>query len=565
MRLDPTLLMSAQEAVAATFADAGVKVAWDARVPWADIPNKVVHLRPIPDLLSDEAVEDVRGDCDHELAHIKFTDPAAFELTPRQLVKTIANSIEDGRVERLMSEEWFGCGENLERSADRAVARIVAAAKPGDELDRRARALCGLSMLAYGRTLEDVIGRLGDDIRSYYEPLMPIIHRLPSCSSTTEAINIGTALADQWQWRPTKVELNAKPKKGKSEDKAKPEPSNDEDAAADEIAEKTLSVASARKASVSALELTPINTYRAKTVNDRVEPIKAPSFDVHKLFGVFFDGIRKIVPNLRRRLLMEFRSAGKKGARHLKSGKLDERSLHRVILNDPRVYKADRRAILHKSTVTILVDCSASMTQLARPAAYPGEPTPFRSKLFIAAQAAAAVCTVLDLLRIPNECLAFTTMRAPVGADPNFERVRPVRHLTIKPFNKSTHACRANFVSLSLYEHCAENIDGEAILWAARRLLTQPKAVQNPVLIVFSDGAPASQPEDSEVLAKHLQDTIRQAERAGVAIFGVGIASDAVRRFYSNSVVVNNLNNLVADFYELLRKVLRERLALAAR
>lgn len=550
-RTNPNHLMSAQEAVAAAFTDAGVSVAWDATTPWADLERKVVHLRPIPDRLSEEEIEDVRGDCDHELGHIKFTNPAALSATNRVMVRSIANSIEDGRVDRLMAQEWFGCGENLERSADRAVARIVAG-NCVDELGRRARALCGLSLIAFGRSPKLVIVELGEDIRPLYEPVTDLLTKVSNCQSTDDSVTVATELADRWGWRPIAVDHK----------KIKLPP---EDAAANEISNLSTSVASERKSAVGKLTPSSVNTYRPLTVNDRDEGIRKPSFELNRLFGPFYEGIHKVVPTLRRRLLMEFRSSGKKAARHLKTGKLDERSLFRVALDDPRVYRADRRALVHRSTVTLLVDCSASMTHPGRmEPAYPGEPSVFRTKLFIAAQAAAAVSLTLDLLRIPNECLAFTTVRSPVAARSDFERVRPVRHLTVKPFNKRAHACRGNFVSLGLYEHCSENIDGEAILWASKRLLTKPKGGDSPVLIVFSDGEPASQPEDAGVLAQHLRHAIKQAEMAGVAVFGVGIGSDAVKHFYKNTVVVDDVSNLVADFYELLRKVLRERLALSA-
>lgn len=547
--LNASRLMTAQETIAAAFANAGATVVWDAEVPWADIEKRVVHLRPIPDLLSDELVEDVRGDCDHELGHIKFTDHSVVSGVNRKMVQLIMNSIEDGRIERLMAEEWFGCGENLERSSERAIARMVIATKDGGKVGLRARALCGMSLIAYGRDLDYVAAKLGDDLRDVYGPVTDLITRVASCSSTKEVVGVAQGLADRWQWQP--VENTEEPNR------------SPEDAAADELTEMPLSAAVERKSAVSQLTFTPSNSYRPRTVNDRVEAIRRPSFDVFKLYGVFFEGIRRIVPTLRRRLLMGFRSAGRKEVRHLKSGKLDDRSLHRVMLNDKRVYKGSRKAVIHRSVVTLLVDCSSSMTHSARPEAFPNEPVVFRSKLFIAAQAAAAVSAVLDLLKVPNECLAFTTTRAPVSSQSGFDRVRPLRHLIIKPFNKSAHACRANFVSLSLYEQCSENIDGEAVLWASKRLLAKTGGRDNPVLIVFSDGEPASQPESADALSRHLARAVKQVESAGITVFGIGVASDAVRRFYQNSVVVSDVTNLVADFYELLKKVLQERLVWA--
>ena len=114
---------------------------------------------------------------------------------------------------------------------------------------------------------------------------------------------------------------------------------------------------------------------------------------------------------------------------------------------------------------------------------------------------------------------------------------------------------------LAFFEHCSENIDGEAVLWAARRMLSKPNRGDRPVLIVFSDGDPASTPESNAVLAQHLRKSIKRAEASGITVFGIGVGSDAVASFYDNSVVVTDVNNLLSTFYELLKKVLQERQA----
>jgi hypothetical protein len=148
--------MSAQEVVASTLSGSNVSVVFDADTPWADLTNRVIHLRPIPEQLSDINVEDIRSDCDHELGHIIHTKPSVLEGVKRQLVRKISDAIEDGRVERLIGAEWFGCGENLERSTKRAVRRI-AASRSNDEVNRRARTLCGLSLLSSGSTLSSLL------------------------------------------------------------------------------------------------------------------------------------------------------------------------------------------------------------------------------------------------------------------------------------------------------------------------------------------------------------------------------------------------------------------------
>lgn len=546
-RIDPKQLMSAQEVVASTLSGTDVSVVFDATSPYADLTNRVIHLRPVPDQVSEEDVEDIRGDCDHEIGHIMHTLPEALEsVKKRKLVLKIAEAIEDGRVEKLVGAEWLGCGENLERSADRAVARIAAQRKD-DEVNRRARALCGLSLLAYGRSMESVINALGDDIAPYYECLDHAITLVHRCPDTKAVVDLAEIIADAWEWEPV-GSSRAKTRRSK------------ENAAARELNALHLSPASARKQSVSDLGGSDaVDSYRAKTDRDKTQGIRRPSFPIGNLYGVFFEGVRKTAPLLRRRLMMEFKSTGSKYRRLQRKGRIDGRNLWRFAIGDDRFYQKKTPTKSNRSIVTILIDCSASMTRAAREPDYEGEPLVFRTRLFIAAQAAAAVSSALDMLGVPNEVLAFTTSKRTPSAQPGFDRVRALRHLIIKPYSRPFRSCRSNFVSLAFFEHCSENIDGEAILWAGKRILSKPNCGDQPVLMVFSDGDPASEPESRAILSKHLRNSIKRVEASGITVFGIGVGTDSVDRFYDNSVVVRSVSNLLSTFYDLLKKVLQER------
>lgn len=547
--LDPRHVMSAQEVVASALSGTNVRVVFDAEVPWADIPSKTIHLRPVPDQLSDEAIEDIRGDCDHELGHIMHTDPALFAALKRKIVRRVAIAIEDGRIEKLVGAEWFGCGENLERSSARAVARIAANAT-SDEVNRRTRAICGLSLMSFGKSCEEAESDLGGGLADLYAPIKFLLDEIPACASTAEVTRLAARITDVWSWSPISSETSGTSSVAK------------ETAAAKELDDSLISPATERKVSISRMTTKAHQgSYRAKTEHDKTENIRRPTFPIDNLYGLFFEGVRRTAPTLRRRLMMEFRSSGMKTTRLQRRGSVDGRSLWRSCLGDDRLYQRNVPTKSNRSIVTILVDSSASMTKAARKAEYDGEPVVFRTRLFIAAQAAAAVSATLDSLGVPNEVLSFTTSRQPVAADLRFDRVRPLRHFTVKPFNKPYRACRSNFLSLAFFEHCSENIDGEAVLWAARRMLSKPNHGDRPVLLVFSDGEPASEPENLTTLKNHLKDAIDRVEKSGIAVFGIGVGSDAVENFYRNSVVVYAVTNLLSSFYELLKKVLKERVS----
>lgn len=543
--INPRHLMSAQEVVASTLSGLDVSVVFDASSPWADLTNRVIHLRPVPDQLSEEAVEDIRGDCDHELGHIMHTDPAPLEATKRKLVRKVAEVVEDGRVERLVAAEWLGCGENLERSGRRAVARI-AAHRSDEPLNRRARTLCGLSLLSYGWGVEEVIDVLGDDLRPAYEQIKEHIDKLPSLRSTEDVVNLASEIVDSWSWKP--VASKAKTPRAR------------ENAIARELDGLWLSTAESRKQQISTIAMGETEgSYRAKTEGDKVQSIRPPSFPIGNLCNVFFDGVRKTAPVLRRRLMMKFTSSGERYKRHQKKGELDGRNLWRYGLDDDRIRRRKEPTRSNRSIVSILVDCSASMTRAAREPAFEGERLVFRTRLFIAAQAAAAVSSTLDAIGVPNEVLAFTTSKRYPARDQGYDRVRPLRHLIIKPYNRPFRACRNNFLYLAFFEHCSENIDGEAVLWAGKRILSKPNHGDQPVLIVFSDGDPASKPESRAVLAQHLRRSVNRVQQAGIVVFGIGVGSDAVKSFYDNNIVVNDVSNLLTEFYDLLKKVLQER------
>ena len=92
-----------------------------------------------------------------------------------------------------------------------------------------------------------------------------------------------------------------------------------------------------------------------------------------------------------------------------------------------------------------------------------------------------------------------------------------------------------------------ENIDGEALLWASRRLLARPE--RRKVLIVVSDGAPVDQAtleenEDKSILDRNLRDVILEIENSGcIELAALGVKHD-VSGYYRNQVYIENLEQI---------------------
>ncbi|HMD29889.1 MAG TPA: hypothetical protein VKH13_15085, partial [Steroidobacteraceae bacterium] len=102
-----------------------------------------------------------------------------------------------------------------------------------------------------------------------------------------------------------------------------------------------------------------------------------------------------------------------------------------------------------------------------------------------------------------------------------------------------------------------ENIDGEALLWAYRRLLMRPE--HRRILMVISDGAPV---DDSTLsvnpgnfLERHLREVIREIEgRNFVELIAIGIGHD-VTRYYRRAVTIVDAEELGGTMMQKLSEL----------
>ena len=99
-----------------------------------------------------------------------------------------------------------------------------------------------------------------------------------------------------------------------------------------------------------------------------------------------------------------------------------------------------------------------------------------------------------------------------------------------------------------------ENIDGEALEWAHRRLLGRPEA--RKILMVISDGAPVDDStlsvNPANYLERHLRDVIAMIERRrAVELIAIGIGHD-VTRYYQPAVTITDVEQLAGAMTEQL-------------
>jgi cobaltochelatase CobT len=103
-----------------------------------------------------------------------------------------------------------------------------------------------------------------------------------------------------------------------------------------------------------------------------------------------------------------------------------------------------------------------------------------------------------------------------------------------------------------------ENIDGEAILWAAKRLLSQPQGQKH--LIILSDGAPVDDSTLNEngltYLTDHLHVVVKQvieARQINLAAIGIG---PQFHDFYPVSSQIDAPDDLCGALISLLERIL---------
>lgn len=233
-----------------------------------------------------------------------------------------------------------------------------------------------------------------------------------------------------------------------------------------------------------------------------------------------------------------------------RSGRLHAANLSRLAFNDDRVFSRKHESHSKDVAVELVVDASGSMS---------GE------KIHTACQAAYALSSVLDRLNIKNEVICFTTKDIPPSAQDElrkqhsthgvrFSRVEGIYMPILKGYEEKMCATvRDRFAWLPNTRILRSNVDGESVEVAARRLLARKEA--GKIMIVLSDGYPAAAGSRGD-LEQHLIRVVKDVQKTGVKVVGIGIQSNAVERFYEKHMVLNKVEDLPAAVIKELRHLL---------
>ncbi|KEO60526.1 cobaltochelatase subunit CobT [Thioclava indica] len=232
-------------------------------------------------------------------------------------------------------------------------------------------------------------------------------------------------------------------------------------------------------------------------------------------------------------------------------GMLDAGRLARVVANPtmPLSFKVEKDTEFRDTVVTLLLDNSGSMR---------GRP------ISIAAICADVLARTLERCDVKVEILGFTTRAwkggqsrekwLADGRPQNPGRLNDLRHIIYKRADAPMRRTRTNLGLMMKEGLLKENIDGEALEWAHRRMMARSEA--RKILMVISDGAPV---DDSTLsvnpaiyLEKHLRDVIAMVEkRRAVELIAIGIGHD-VTRYYQHAVTITDVEQLAGAMTEQL-------------
>ena len=232
-------------------------------------------------------------------------------------------------------------------------------------------------------------------------------------------------------------------------------------------------------------------------------------------------------------------------------GLLDAARLARVVVSPAHSlsYKVERDTEFKDTVVSLLIDNSGSMR--GRPIA-------------IAAMCGDVLARTLERCGVATEILGFTTRAwkggqsreawLAEGRPPHPGRLNDLRHIVYKRADQPYRHARKGLGLMMREGLLKENIDGEALLWAHRRLLARPE--ERRILMVISDGAPVDDSTASanggSYLERHLREVIGFIEtKSSVELAAIGIGHD-VTRYYRRAVTIMDAEQLGGALVEQL-------------
>ena len=236
-------------------------------------------------------------------------------------------------------------------------------------------------------------------------------------------------------------------------------------------------------------------------------------------------------------------------------GYIDSSRLANLVANPQNleIFKSKNENIEKNTIVSLLLDNSGSM----------------RGKPIITSAITTEIITkVLERCKVNVEILGFTTKEWKGGrAKKKWEstgkietpgRLNDLLHIIYKDADVTWNNCKNNLGLILKDGLLKENIDGEAVKWAYKRLINRKE--KKKILIVISDGAPVDDSTLSnnppDILDNHLKEIVNNIQNnKSIKLVAIGIGHD-VSKYYKNAFIIDNVENLGDIIIDNLMKFL---------
>lgn len=231
-------------------------------------------------------------------------------------------------------------------------------------------------------------------------------------------------------------------------------------------------------------------------------------------------GIRILSEEIKRQL----KGRNSRNQTGLKRGKVNNRDMWKVGQTGAKMFK--KKVIPKKADASaiILIDSSGSMGG---------------DRAVCAAKAAVVFSEVMENCGVDYEVIDFSTSHG------SSMRVR-------KSFNGTLGMTEKSVIASPTAGGC--NADGYCVQWAIDRLMTRNG---QKMLFVLSDGQPTDGGPNGMDSKQWLKNVTRNCP-SEIALTGVGIQSSAVREYYNNNVVIQNVRELPDKMITIMRPMLKK-------
>jgi len=519
--------------------------------------GKTIYLPVIPEGASDEFLDACAGFLDHEVSHNLFTEmPVMGEA--KKLGKKhgiVLNALEDPRVEQEMIKLWRGCKVNLRNCREWSLKQL---AVHWDELSD------------FGKLVQSIVVNaqcLPDHwfIKEKIETNQPLMEKLetikeftdniPKLTSTRDAFETAKQIITKLQEveEPSEEDQNEDGEEGEEEGKGSFEPTDEELAKDEELG------AVSKQIQQEAKNLKQQRQHKGQAGTDRYL-IYSTENDVIEYItdgdkvatASFLQESRQMVNAVRQKFRLNMLSHSiNRWENGKRRGKIDHQSVYRVMLGTGKdVFRSRVESPGFDTVASLYIDHSNSM--------YP-------SSIDLAAMAALVFGEALNDINIPFEIAGYSTGHYYEGGTAYRNATAEEQQLytrwgklwigIYKRFDDMWPATRHRCLQMSRNGKY-NTYDGEAVRLAAQRLMARPE--KRKILFVFSDGYPCPNVQTFiEVHQAYLKTIAKEVEKA-VELFAVGVCSDAVKEYYSNSIVINNIRDLPTVVLNELDRLIRQ-------